>query len=339
MKERYSLWHYCVLCFAAGVVLLWSAGVCFRIPLSARAASGGLEIITGQEEYYPGEQVVFTLRGRVMLSKESDGTVIYPPFSIWNERMQKLALRRSCAQGAVRAYDQFCQGGTIKEIEVARCPNAFFNDYGDIDKKFTWDQQEYVSVAEPCGAHTARREVKKQVPPGAYRIVACNSIQSCVEKVIIIRDKPEVSIEVDKAVYDPGQAVKISIRNNTDRTLINYDWSMPGERDYSRKDAGWGYVERYKNGSWLRVEPLWRCGGACFARCSLGPEFFILQPKGVEEFPGDIRYFEWDQTRLFCLPEEKHKPVETGRYRITCTFQDTEKDEYRIFHSAEFRIQ
>jgi hypothetical protein len=338
MKKRCSLLRFALLRYCVGIFFVWAAGVLLYAAAPAHAGSGGLEIITGQEEYYPGEPVVFTIRGRVMLAKEADGTVIYPPFSIWNDQMKKIDLRHSCAKGTVRAYDQFCQRGVIKEVEVDRCPNAFFNDYGNIDQKFTWDQQSYAEVTEQCGAHTARREIKKQVPPGKYRIVACNSIQSCVEKEILIRDNPEVSLDVDKGVYKQGEPVKIAIRNNTDRVLINYDWNLPGERDYSRKDAGWGYVEKLKNGSWLRVEPLWRCGGECFARCAMGQEFFILQPKGVDIFPGDIRYFEWDQTRLLCMPEEKYKPVGAGRYRITCTFHDTVKNEFRIFHSREFEI-
>jgi hypothetical protein len=226
----------------------------------------------------------------------------------------------------------------VKDIEVSRCPNVFFSDYGDINEKFTWDQQSYQEIVEPCGTKMASREVKKQVPPGRYRIVACNSIQFCIEKEIVIVDRPEISIKVDKEVYRQGEPVKISIRNNTNRSMMNYDWNLPAERDYSRKDSGWGYVERFKNGAWLRVEPLWRCGGECFARCSLGPEFFLLQPKGVDIFPGDVRYFEWDQTRLFCLPEEKHKPADPGRYRISSTFHDVNKNEYRIYRSQEFEI-
>ncbi|MDD2702701.1 MAG: hypothetical protein PHC33_01670 [Candidatus Omnitrophica bacterium] len=326
------------LSYNAGIFFL-CAGAVFYSSFPAHAGSGTLEILAGQKEYYPGEPVVFTIRGRIMLAKEAGGTVIKPPFSIWNEQMKRLNLRPSCAKGMSRAYNQFCRGGVVKEVEVARCPNAFFNDYGDIDEKFSWDQKSYVEVIEPCGASTVRREVKKRVPPGRYRIVACNSIQSCVEEEIIIRGKPEVSLDVDKAVYGQGEPVKITIRNNTNRVLINYDWNLPGERDYSRKGTGWGYVEKLKNGSWLKVEPLWRCGGECFARCAMGTEFFVLQPKGVDIFPGDIRYFEWDQSRLVCIPEEKYKPAGTGRYRISCTFHDTVKNEFRIFHSPEFRIQ
>jgi hypothetical protein len=328
-----------VLRYSISIFFLCTAGILLCVSFPAHAGSGALEIIPDQEEYYPGEPVVFTLRGRIMLAKEADGTVIYPPFSIWNDQMEKIGLRHSCAKGTVRAYDQFCRKGVVKEVEVERCPDAFFNDYGDIDQKFTWDQQSYVELTEQCGGYPARREIKKQVPPGKYRIVACNSIQSCVEKEIIIRANLEVSLFVDKSVYNRGDLVKITIRNNTDRVLMNYDWNIPGELDYSRKDAGWGYVEKLKNGSWLRFEPLWRCGGACFSRCDMGVDFFVLQPKGVDVFPGDIRYFEWDQTRLLCLPEEKYKPAEAGRYRITCTFHDTAKNEFRIFHSQKFEIQ
>ena len=319
------------------IILIAGSQAGFGLP--AYAGSEKIEIITNKEEYYPGETVAFTVRGRIMFAKEADGKIIYPPYSIWDENMKKINLKHSCLQGVRSAYDQYCQAGVLKEVEVARCPEASFSDYGDIDEKFTWDQKIYVEMVEPCGKYAAHREVKNQVSPGKYRIVVCGNIQSCVEKEIVIKGEPEVSIDIDKTEYRQGEGVKITIQNNLDRSLVNYDWNLPAERDYYNKDAGWGYVEKFKSGSWLRVEPLWRCGGECFTRCKLGPEFFTLMPKGEQKFPGDFRYFTWDQTKVSCLPEMKHKQVSPGRYRISCTFLDSEKDEVKSFHSGEFEIK
>ncbi len=72
-----------------------------------------------------------------------------------------------------------------------------------------------------------------------------------------------------------------------------------------------------------------------------------LGQKGTARFPKDFKYFEWNQTRLICIPGDiKSKLVGPGRYRISSTFVNVKEElkgkpeEFkRTFYSDEFMIK
>jgi len=312
------------------------------------------EIITAKEDYFPGEEIKFTIRGRIMYSKDSGGKIVSPPYAIWDGANKKVPLRHSCESGLTRAYDQQCVDGKIRELEVGRCPEAFFHDYGVINQQFSWDQKIFRKVRGECGGAEIFKEEKVQAPPGEYRIVVCSSVQECVDKPVYIRSEPEVSITTDKKEYASGETVKITITNNCAFPVFNVDRNKTisdSDSDGTRR-MGWGFIEKFRNGVWLRVEPLWRCAGACFSRCPMGADFFILSPKGM--FPGgvmpgdkgpthgDFIRLEWEQSQVICIPKETKKAVSSGKYRVVSTFlmpgADPER-EAKQFYSLEFEIK
>jgi len=154
--------------------------------------------------------------------------------------------------------------------------------------------------------------------------------------------KNEVTITTNKTEYELGEIVKITIKNNLDIPLRNYDTVVPENSEFYNQSIGWGFIEKFKDGNWIKIEPLWRCGNTCFAKCKLSVYFFVLGQKGATRFPEDFRYFEWNQTRLICTPGDiKSELVSPGRYRVSSTFWDENKelDTRRTFCSKEFIIK
>lgn len=152
----------------------------------------------------------------------------------------------------------------------------------------------------------------------------------------------EVTITTDKTEYKQGETVKITIKNNLNISLRNYDTVVPENSEFYNQFVGWGFIEIFEDGNWSKIEPLWRCGNTCFAKCKLSGGFFVLGSKGTTKFPEDFRHFEWNQTRLICNPGDiKSEPVVPGTYRVSSTFWDENKelDTQRIFYSNEFIIR
>ena len=187
--------------------------------------------------------------------------------------------------------------------------------------------------------------------PGTYRIKLSYSKRNWRDGVIVYsnefkikKKQNEVTIATDKIEYGHGKTVKITIRNNLNIPLRNCDMATK-DIFFCNQSLAWGFIERFENGDWVKIEPLWRCGDVCFAMCKLNGSFFVLGEKGATKFPKDFRSFEWDQTCLICDPKRGRtidsELVGSGRYRISSTFWDESKkrDIKRTFYSNEFIIK
>jgi len=154
----------------------------------------------------------------------------------------------------------------------------------------------------------------------------------CIDnKCVAEPAKQQVAITTDKIEYEQGEAVKITITNNLGHSIVPHarsdDYSV-----YYGENYGIGFIERFKNGTWSKIEPLWRCGNSCFAECKYKSSFE----------PGEERVFEWNQTRFACDKSNFSEKVEkagAGRHRISSDVWVSEKEGYEIIYSNEFMIK
>ena len=174
----------------------------------------------------------------------------------------------------------------------------------------------------------------------------CDKWETIYSEEFTIEQKPDVAVDIDKTEYKQGETVKITIKNNLDVQLRNYDM-VTEDASFHNQYIGWGFIERFENGNWIKVEPLWRCDDTCFAKCKLSGSFFVLGQKGAARFPKDFKSFEWNQTRLICIPGDiKSELVGPGRYRTSSTFVNVKEELKgkpeelkRTFYSDEFMIK
>ncbi|MCK4729692.1 MAG: hypothetical protein KAT28_00085 [Candidatus Aenigmarchaeota archaeon] len=145
----------------------------------------------------------------------------------------------------------------------------------------------------------------------------------------------EVTITTDKTEYEQGETVEITIMNSLDFPIIPQA-ILPDKTKYIKflgENYGIGFIERFEEGTWIGVEPIWRCGNSCFVECNY---------KHLFE-PGEKRVFEWNQTILICDKvnrTEKVKVVGAGKYRIgSAVWLGQDAEIYKTIYSNEFTIK
>jgi len=138
----------------------------------------------------------------------------------------------------------------------------------------------------------------------------------------------QVSVAVDKAGYEPVQAVTVIIRNGREEKIVA---EARHEGAFFGDNYGIGLVQRLKDGSWEDFEPLWRCADSCFAECKFDRSIAS----------GQSRAFLWKQTRLLCdksKRKQKFSAAPAGLYRIKISVFLDKARGYKNFYSPAFEL-
>ncbi len=150
-------------------------------------------------------------------------------------------------------------------------------------------------------------------------------------------------ITTDKTEYEQGEMVKIVIINGLNSPIVP-EAILPDKAKsikFLGENYGIGMIERFENGVWIGIEPVWRCGNSCFKE--------YKECKYEHSFePAEKRVFEWNQTMLICDAvniTERVEYVGAGKYRISSIFLHTsavwldEEKTRTTFYSNEFTIK
>ena len=141
-------------------------------------------------------------------------------------------------------------------------------------------------------------------------------------------------IATDKIEYKQGETVKISITSSSKYLVVQQTFSS-SEAKYTKylgDNYGIGLIEKFTDGEWVAIEPVWRCDNSCFTECKYD--------HSIE--PGKSRVFEWRQTILNCDSQNRSEEVENagiGRYRISSGFWDEVKQKNNMIYSNVFVIK
>lgn len=127
------------------------------------------ESVLSGEIYKKGEAIKFKIDGKVMITKQGDEEL--PPYFIKDGTGNRLQLRHSCAGELGTGYDEYCENGKIKTVEVVHCSDVFQSSEQVIHRTYTWGQKAYFRIEEECEGKTIHREILNQVPVGKYKIV------------------------------------------------------------------------------------------------------------------------------------------------------------------------
>ena len=101
---------------------------------------------------------------------------------------------------------------------------------------------------------------------------------------------------------------------------------------YLGENYGVGMIEKYSNGKWLAIEPVWRCDNECYLGCNVNRQ---LDPE-------EARTFYWAQTVVLCYGHQKEEELQSagpGDYRISSVVFDQELNMYKTIYSDEFVIK
>jgi len=147
-------------------------------------------------------------------------------------------------------------------------------------------------------------------------------------------NKIDFTITTDKTEYGGKDRVRVTLVNNLEvsaKPLAILEDRDNLKREQFGDDYGSGFFEKFEVGEWVKVEPLWRCGG-CLEVCFYNPTMK----------PGERRVLEWDRMVESCISmgekKETKKIAEIGRYRIVSDIQiEGQAEPYRVY-SNEFRI-
>ncbi len=137
---------------------------------------------------------------------------------------------------------------------------------------------------------------------------------------IIKQSVGEVTITTDKAEYEQGERVKITIRND----LNKEKWIF----------SPFYTVERFNNGNLIEIK---KVDCPCEVACKIAA-YFVLQPYGTTEY-------QWDQKETWCSDQTRisktiSNQVPFGKYRIRSEISDpNEYTSKQIIYSNEFAIK
>jgi len=142
-----------------------------------------------------------------------------------------------------------------------------------------------------------------------------------------------MAIKTDKLNYIQGEEVVVTVINASSKPIRENDEeavTVNGAPNLG-KNYGVALIEKYDNGGWLAIEPLWRCDAPCDELC---PEIQAIKS-------GEIKIFTWDQTRKLCQGDGvdiKIANAGAGRYRVTSAILNL-SGAYKMIHSKEFVIK
>ncbi len=144
----------------------------------------------------------------------------------------------------------------------------------------------------------------------------------------------KLNISTDKCEYKLSEPVKIYITNSAKNPVVQQATSSINikSKRFLGNNYGVGLIEKWEDGAWMAVEPVWRCGGSCFTECKYS------QP--IQ--PGEKSGFIWPQTILICdifNHSEEVRQAEAGKYRATSAVWSDMERKYKIIYSNEFIIK
>lgn len=165
-----------------------------------------------------------------------------------------------------------------------------------------------------------------------YAVYKGMSVQPGMSLKINSAKAKSMSIKTDKLNYAPGEEIAVTVVNASDRLIRENSGDVVTVNGAPNlgKNYGVALIEKYDNGGWLAIEPLWRCDAPCNEPC----------PKTQAIKPGETKIFIWDQTRKLCQNADKDiKTVNAGvgRYRISSAVLGL-SGVYKMIHSKEFII-
>lgn len=169
----------------------------------------------------------------------------------------------------------------------------------------------------------------------AAAIAILNKFSVISGSELIVAQK--LSIATDKTEYGTGKTVAIAVANNTKNTVVQQAISSAGAeavmvKKFLGENYGIGLIEKFSGGSWTVVEPVWRCGGSCFAECK----------SDISIAADEVKIFKWNQKIIHCERSGKQETAEEvgpGRYRISSAVWDDAEEKNKIIYSNEFLIK
>lgn len=164
-------------------------------------------------------------------------------------------------------------------------------------------------------------------------VVAYNYYKTIDNDKLLESQLTGLSIETDKQRYQAGETVEIVFVNNGGSYLEESEASStyPSLPNFSGNNYGVGFVENYRNGSWVSVEPVWRCNDSCTEKCDFNQ---LIKPETE-------KIFKWRQTILTCQGFDKVAEIsqaKAGKYRISTEVWSDELNAIRTVYSNEFII-
>jgi len=141
-------------------------------------------------------------------------------------------------------------------------------------------------------------------------------------------------IKTDKDKYAPGELVKISYSNQALKAIAEASSTGLSIDSYRflGNNYGVGLIEKFIEGKWLAIEPVWRCNLDCFSPCREERRI----PQAAQ------KVFYWKQTMLVCSnlgEKDQVVNVEPGLYRVVSAVWDEKLRDYKMIHSNQFDIK
>ena len=164
---------------------------------------------------------------------------------------------------------------------------------------------------------------------GAFVCASCNHEdpnrpeeigQSEVENEPTAAQIKGVSAFVDKMLYSSGENIIITVNNNSEESIFSHIGS--GTPVYAIKHI----QKRTADGSWQNL----------YAQCQ-PPHCFSDTDAPAEINPGESASFKWDPLR-FLNGTRDAAPLESGQYRVTILYEDSQKTQWKTTNTNEFRI-
>jgi hypothetical protein len=160
--------------------------------------------------------------------------------------------------------------------------------------------------------------------------------------------KEEVTVTTDKTEYNTNETVRITVKNNSDKSIFNFE--VCGNKP-------WWRVQKFEGGQWkeinfsfpiLKSEPV--IPGYPKEIEAVCEFIFCEKPELSELRPDFENTDEWQLYKGICewplkpigIPKTKPKPIETGTYRLFVIYgfhKDFNSTEARTIYSNEFTIK
>lgn len=157
------------------------------------------------EIYKSGEPVPIHINDTIEVCEDH---LHYAIVQVIGEKEREVALTHSCLGIAGSGVDSYCRNGQVEREIVVTCSDVMLCDEKHVNKKFNWDQQEFVQISEDCAGEIIYREIQQQVPGGTYRVIV-RYLEGEQVKTRVVKEFIIESDEPGPLLLFPGKGVSL----------------------------------------------------------------------------------------------------------------------------------
>lgn len=212
-------------------------------------------------------------------------------------------------------------GELVKQTELSRDLRTQIDELQKRVEALRRQEAEELAKESKKVKRQKEEELAKQIELNQNLTTQVNELKKQIEELKNLGGKIKgVSIATDKIEYKQRETITITVRNDLEESIFSHIGSgtpVFAIKHIQRKTA---------EGSWENL----------YAQCQPPHCFFDIDTP-VEINPGESASFKW-KPLIYVNGTRETATLNSGEYRLVVLFEDSEKTEWTLIYTNEFRI-